>query len=156
VDAAGQFVGEMVARLPVGADPRRRDHLLGLWRQDVAMDVDREPFAARVHRAGKPPRDLRPFGQAGEQHRRLLHGFVDCMRDRRRVYRLAPRRALSINTARVPTRSSAPPSNGSSPLHAVVAAVAATTARTARLSPTSPTNMPASSPATSRKRFIAP
>src|SRR5205823_1465243 len=63
------LVGEVMARLPVHAQTRILDHLLGLGGQQMAMDVDREPFAAGMHRPRKAAGDLRSFGQAGEQHR---------------------------------------------------------------------------------------
>src|SRR5207248_11399608 len=76
VDLAGLLVGELMARLPVHAETGILDHLLGLGGQQMAMDVDREPFAAGMHRPRKAAGDLRSFGQAGEQHRVSSSGFA--------------------------------------------------------------------------------
>src|SRR5205085_2453858 len=68
IDLPGALVGEMVTRLPVHRETGLLDHVLGLRSQHMAMDVDREPFAAGMHRPRKAAGDLRSFGQAGEQH----------------------------------------------------------------------------------------
>src|SRR5204863_7766491 len=68
VDLPCALVGEMVTRLPVHRETGLLDHFLGLRSQHMAMDVDREPFAAGMHRPRKTAGDLRSFGQAGEQH----------------------------------------------------------------------------------------
>src|SRR2546423_14569284 len=47
------------------------DHRRGFVAAKVAMDVDREPLAAGMRRAGKAPRDRRPGRTAGEEHRSL-------------------------------------------------------------------------------------
>src|SRR5881392_4277397 len=44
------------------------DHRRGFVAAKVAMDVDREPLAAGMRRAGKAPRDRRPGRTAGEEH----------------------------------------------------------------------------------------
>ena len=69
VDLEGVLVGELHARLPVHREPGARHHLLGLMGQKMTVDVDREPLAASMNRPRKAARDLRPFGQACEQHR---------------------------------------------------------------------------------------
>ena len=67
VDLAGALVGEDLARVASG-DGVSGDHLGGLRGQHVAVDVDREPFAAGMRRARKPPGDRRAGRQAFEQH----------------------------------------------------------------------------------------
>jgi hypothetical protein len=62
VDLPCVLIGEVMARLPVHGEPRALDHLLGLRGQQMAMNVDREPFAAGMHRTGKAAGDLRSFG----------------------------------------------------------------------------------------------
>src|SRR5207244_12187198 len=47
------------------------DHRRRLVAADMAVDVDREPFAAGMHRAREAPGDLRTRGQTFEQHLRL-------------------------------------------------------------------------------------
>src|SRR6266403_698383 len=47
------------------------DHRGRLVAADMAVDVDREPFAAGMHRAREAPGDLRTRGQTFEQHLRL-------------------------------------------------------------------------------------
>ena len=44
------------------------DELRRLFAPDMAVDIDREPFAAGMHRAGETPRDRRAFREAFEQH----------------------------------------------------------------------------------------
>src|SRR5438128_5991350 len=53
VDLPRALIGEVMARLPVHAETGILDHLLGLGGQQMAMDVDREPFAAGMHRPRK-------------------------------------------------------------------------------------------------------
>ena len=48
------------------------DQLGRLGAAHMAVDVDREPFAAGVHRPRKPARDRRPLRQTFEQHFLLL------------------------------------------------------------------------------------
>ena len=71
IGLAGQLVGELMARLPVHRQAGALHHLLGLHGQQMAVDIDREPLAACMHRPRKTARDLRPLGQACEQHSKV-------------------------------------------------------------------------------------
>ena len=94
---AGPVVGKPHRRVALGV-PERRHQLVGRIEMDMAMDVDREPFAARMRRTGEPAGDAGAGRQTGEQHS-ILHDGPAGWRRRSQVSMAAGAKNRKTGTA---------------------------------------------------------